>query len=57
MVVKIYQVDAFTKRPLGGNPAAVCILTGPRDVAWMQNVAKERIFYDFLIFTMRHLIT
>jgi PhzF family phenazine biosynthesis protein len=41
MVVKIYQVDAFTKRPFGGNPAAVCILTGPRDAAWMQNVAKE----------------
>jgi len=41
MAVKIYQVDAFTERPFGGNPAAVCILAGPKDAVWMQNVAKE----------------
>jgi PhzF family phenazine biosynthesis protein len=41
MAVKIYQVDAFTVRAFGGNPAAVCILPGPRDPAWMQNVAME----------------
>ena len=26
------QVDAFTDRPFGGNPAAICILPGDRDV-------------------------
>ncbi len=41
MSLKIYQVDAFTKRPFAGNPAAVCILPGPRDKQWMQDVARE----------------
>jgi predicted PhzF superfamily epimerase YddE/YHI9 len=41
MGVPIVQVDAFANRPFGGNPAAVCILTEPRDDAWMQNVARE----------------
>lgn len=34
-------VDAFTDRPFRGNPAAVCILDGPADEDWMQNVAAE----------------
>lgn len=37
----LYQVDAFTDRPFGGNPAAVCLLPGPRDAEWMQLVARE----------------
>jgi len=37
----IIQVDAFTDRPFTGNPAAVCVLPGPRDEAWMQHVARE----------------
>lgn len=37
----IVQVDAFTDRPFGGNPAAVCVLKAPRDEAWMQAVARE----------------
>lgn len=37
----IYQVDAFTDRPFGGNPAGVCILERAADEAWMQNVAME----------------
>lgn len=37
----IYQVDAFTARPFAGNPAAVCLLSGPRDETWMQQVAAE----------------
>ena len=41
MGVPIYQVDAFTEKPFAGNPAAVCILSDPRDPVWMQNVAKE----------------
>jgi PhzF family phenazine biosynthesis protein len=39
--LKIYQVDAFTDRPFSGNPAAVCILDGPREERWMQAVAGE----------------
>jgi PhzF family phenazine biosynthesis protein len=39
--MKIYQVDAFTDKPFTGNPAGVCILPGPKDDAWMQNVAGE----------------
>jgi PhzF family phenazine biosynthesis protein len=37
----IVQVDAFADRPFTGNPAAVCILDGPRDEGWMRNVAME----------------
>ena len=39
--MKIYQVDAFTDKPFAGNPAGVCVLSGPKDDAWMQNVARE----------------
>jgi predicted PhzF superfamily epimerase YddE/YHI9 len=35
------QVDAFTNRPFAGNPAAVCLLSSPRDSIWMQHVALE----------------
>ena len=38
---RIVQVDAFTDRPFAGNPAAVCVLPGPADERWMQNVARE----------------
>lgn len=41
MTQTIYQVDAFTRVPFKGNPAAVCILPEARDEKWMQNVAKE----------------
>jgi PhzF family phenazine biosynthesis protein len=41
MPIPIYQVDAFTNRPFGGNPAAVCLLPEPREESWMQNVARE----------------
>ncbi len=37
----VFQVDAFTSYPFGGNPAAVCLLPEPRDEAWMQKVAAE----------------
>ncbi len=30
--VKCWQVDAFTDRPFGGNPAAVCWLEHEADV-------------------------
>lgn len=38
---KIYVVDAFTNRAFAGNPAAVCVLPGPRDDGWRQDVARE----------------
>jgi PhzF family phenazine biosynthesis protein len=41
MPLSIVQVDAFTATPFTGNPAAVCILNGPRDEKWMANVARE----------------
>ncbi|MCZ6749865.1 MAG: PhzF family phenazine biosynthesis isomerase, partial [SAR324 cluster bacterium] len=37
----LYQVDAFTDRPFGGNPAAICLLAEPAEARWMQRVAAE----------------
>jgi len=37
----IFQVDAFTDKPFGGNPAGVCILPKPAGEEWMQHVARE----------------
>ena len=41
MSFALYQVDAFTDAPFAGNPAAVCVLSAPRDATWMQDVAAE----------------
>ena len=41
MSLPLWQIDAFTDRPFRGNPAAVCLLPGPRPEAWMQDVARE----------------
>jgi PhzF family phenazine biosynthesis protein len=41
MGLPLFQVDAFTDRPFAGNPAAVCVLDGERDDAWLQSVAAE----------------
>ena len=47
--MRIRIIDAFTDRPFGGNPAAVCLLddteTWP-DEAWMQQVAAEMHLAD-----------
>ncbi|MEJ7734225.1 MAG: PhzF family phenazine biosynthesis protein [Polyangiaceae bacterium] len=37
----LLQVDAFADGPFTGNPAAVVLLDGPREAAWMQAVAAE----------------
>ncbi len=37
----LIQVDAFTDRAYGGNPAAVLVLPEPAEPAWMQAVARE----------------
>lgn len=39
--MNLFQIDAFTDRPFGGNPAAVCLLDRPREAEWMQAVAQE----------------
>ena len=41
MALRITQVDAFTREPFGGNPAAVCLLPREADASWMQRVARE----------------
>lgn len=38
---KIYQIDAFTTKIFGGNPAAVCILDSWISDEHMQNIAAE----------------
>jgi PhzF family phenazine biosynthesis protein len=40
-VTTLLQIDAFTSRPFGGNPAAVALLTEAADATWMQQVAAE----------------
>ena len=41
MRIPLYQVDAFTARPFGGNPAAVCPLESWLPPATMQAIAAE----------------
>ncbi|GHC23551.1 phenazine biosynthesis protein PhzF family [Aidingimonas halophila] len=41
MEIDLYQVDAFTRRPFEGNPAAVCPLTEWLDDATLQAIAAE----------------
>src|SRR5205823_3955409 len=41
MRIPLYQVDAFTSRLFGGNPAAVCPLTEWLPEATMQAIAAE----------------
>jgi len=38
---RFFLVDAFTNRPFTGNPAAVCLMPGPADPSWMQQLARE----------------
>lgn len=39
--IPVYQVDAFSDRAYGGNPAAVCLLKERADTGWMQAVGAE----------------
>jgi PhzF family phenazine biosynthesis protein len=41
MTIPLWCVDAFTKKPFGGNPAAVCLLPAARDERWMASLAGE----------------
>jgi PhzF family phenazine biosynthesis protein len=39
--IRCITIDAFTDRPFSGNPAAVCLLSAPAELEWMQAVAAE----------------
>ena len=41
MKLRIIQIDTFTDKVLGGNPAAVCPLDAWLDVGLMQAIAAE----------------
>lgn len=41
MRIPLYQVDAFTSRIFGGNPAAVCLLDGWLEDSVLQAIASE----------------
>lgn len=41
MNIKVVTVNAFTDKPFGGNPAAVCILKQSAETNWMQHIARE----------------
>ena len=53
MRIPIYQVDAFTSRLFGGNPAAVCPLTDWLPDATMQAIAAENNLAETAFFVPR----
>lgn len=53
MEIPIYQVDAFTSRRFGGNPAAICPLRQWLDDATMQSIAAENNLAETAYFVQR----
>jgi PhzF family phenazine biosynthesis protein len=53
MKIPIYQVDAFTSRVFGGNPAAVCPLESWLDNATLQAIAAENNLSETAFFVPR----
>ncbi len=53
MELDIYQVDAFTDRVFGGNPAAVCPLEHWIDPALMQKIAAENNLAETAFFVQK----
>ena len=53
MKLDIYQVDAFSQHPFGGNPAAVCPLTEWLPDAQLQNIAAENNLSETAYFVPR----
>jgi len=51
MKIPIYRIDAFTNRPLSGNPAAVCPLEEWLPDATMQAIASENNLSETAFFT------
>ncbi|QHD04927.1 PhzF family phenazine biosynthesis protein [Pseudomonas sp. R76] len=53
MKLDIYQVDAFSQQPFGGNPAAVCPLTEWLPDEQLQNIAAENNLSETAYFVPR----
>ena len=53
MKLEIYQVDAFTKKIFGGNPAAICPLDEWLDAELMQKIALENNLSETAFFVRR----
>jgi PhzF family phenazine biosynthesis protein len=53
MIIPLYQVDAFTSRVFGGNPAAVCPLSEWLPEATMQAIAAENNLAETAFFVAR----
>jgi PhzF family phenazine biosynthesis protein len=53
MDIPLFQIDAFTSRPFGGNPAAVCPLDAWLDDATMQAIATENNLSETAFFLPR----
>ena len=52
MKIKQFQIDAFTGRVFGGNPAAVCPLKGWRDDNLLQSIAEENSLSETAFFEL-----
>jgi PhzF family phenazine biosynthesis protein len=50
MTLKLFQIDAFTDRVFGGNPAAVCPLESWLDDKLLQNIAAENNLAETVYF-------
>lgn len=53
MRIRLYQIDAFTARTFGGNPAAVCPLERWLEEATMQAIASENNLSETVFFVPR----
>jgi len=53
MDIRLYQIDAFTNRVFGGNPAAVCPLKEWLDDVMMQAIATENNLSETVYFVPR----
>ncbi|MFI5021463.1 MAG: PhzF family phenazine biosynthesis protein [Alphaproteobacteria bacterium] len=53
MRIPLYQIDAFTKHPFGGNPAAVCPLESWLEDETMQAIAAENNLSETAFFVKR----
>jgi PhzF family phenazine biosynthesis protein len=51
--VKLFQVDAFTDKLFGGNPAAVCVLTSWPSKDVLQRIAAENFLPETAFFVPR----
>ena len=54
MKIPMYQVDAFTERVFGGNPAAICILEAWLSDEVMQGIAEENNLSETAFLVERH---